>query len=152
MWISRKTDYTTRAVLALAVAQGETLNAEELARRVAVPEPFLKQILVQLRDAGVIRSVRGPTGGYRLNHSPEEITLEKIVRLFQGPLAPIACATRSEPEPCTMEVDCSLRSVWAEVRDTTIAILERTTFADLAARAGGRWVSVEPVGLARRPT
>lgn len=136
----------------MAVAEGETLNAEELARRVDVPEPFLKQILVQLRDAGVVRSVRGPAGGYRLNHAAEEITLEKIVRLFQGPLAPISCATRSEPEPCAMEVDCSLRSVWAEVRNTTIAILERTTFAGLAARAGGRWVPVELAEPARRPS
>jgi DNA-binding IscR family transcriptional regulator len=75
-----------------------------------------------------------------LNHTPEEITLERVVRLFQGPLAPIACATRSEPEPCPVELGCSMRDTWREVRDATIAILERTTFADLARRAGGVWV------------
>lgn len=143
MWISRKTDYATRAVLALAIAHGETINAEELARRVDVPEPFLKQIMIQLRDAGVVRSERGPAGGYRLNHDPSAISLDRIVRLFQGPLAPISCATRSAPEPCTMQECCALRAVWAEVRDFTIAILERTSFADLAARSGGRWTGVE---------
>jgi Rrf2 family protein len=143
MWISRKTDYATRAVLALAIADGDTLNAEELARRVDVPEPFLKQIMIQLRDAGVVRSERGPSGGYRLNRSPSEISLERIVRLFQGPLAPISCATRSEPEPCTMQHMCALRAVWVEVRDFTISILERTSFADLAANSGGRWTDVE---------
>src|SRR3990172_6953623 len=63
--------------------------------------------------------------------------LERVVRLFQGPLAPIACATRSEPEPCPMEIGCTLLDAWREVRDATIAILERKTFADLARRAGG---------------
>jgi Rrf2 family protein len=143
MWISRKTDYATRAVLALAIDEGRVLSAEELARRVDVPEPFLKQIMVQLRDAGVVRSERGPAGGYHLNHTAADISLERIVRLFQGPLAPISCATRSEPEPCTMEDMCALKSVWAEVRDVTIAILERTSFADLAAASGGRWTALE---------
>lgn len=144
MWISRKTDYATRAVLALAIAEGALLTAEELSRRVAVPESFMKQILTQLRGAGIVRSERGPAGGYRLNHSPSDITLERITRIFQGPLAPISCATRSEPEPCPMEVMCSLRATWAQVRDATIAILEETTFADLAERAGGRWTAPFP--------
>jgi DNA-binding IscR family transcriptional regulator len=77
-----------------------------------------------------------------LNHPPQEITLSRVVRLIQGPLAPISCATRHEPEPCPMEIGCSLRDTWAEVRDATIAILEATTFADLAARASGRWTEV----------
>lgn len=140
MWITRKTDYATRAVLALAIAEDRLVRAEELAKRVEVPEQFLKQILMQLREAGVVRSERGPSGGYRLNHPPEEITLERIVRIFQGQLAPIECATRSEPEFCPMQDWCSLRDVWWEVRDATISILERTTFAGLAARAKGRWL------------
>jgi len=153
MWITRKTDYATRAVLALSLAEGRALSAEEIANRVVVPESFLKQILMQLRDAGVLRSERGPSGGYRLNHAPSEISLERIIRIFEGPLAPIACATRHEAEICPMQVGCSLQAVWHEVRDATIAILERTTFADLAGRAGGRWSdpSVPPVGVVVSP-
>ena len=143
MWISRKTDYAARAMLALSISHGETMTADELAQRTDVPEAFLRQILVQMRDGGFIRSVRGPSGGYRLNHSPEEITLERIVRLFQGPLAPIPCATRSEPEPCSMAQGCAMQMVWADIREPTISILERMTFADLATRSSGRW---EPVG------
>lgn len=79
-------------------------------------------------------------GGYRLNKQPEEITLERIVRLFQGPLAPISCATRHAPEPCPMMLGCTLREVWEEVRDATIALLGGVTFGDLAARAGGAWI------------
>jgi Rrf2 family protein len=141
MWITRQTDYATRAVLALALAGDRApLKLRDLADRTSVPPAFLEQIMPQLRLAGVVRSERGPSGGYRLNHDPAEITLEHVVRVFQGQLAPIACATRSAPEPCPMEVACSLREVWTEVRDATIAILERVSFADLAQRAGGRWI------------
>jgi len=141
MWISKKTDYATRAVLALALApDGAPLKMREIAERTRVPESLLEQIMAQLRGAGIVRSDRGPNGGYRLNHAPEELTLERVVRLFQGPLAPIACATRSEPEACPMEVGCTLRDAWREVRDATIAILERRNFAELARRAGGPWV------------
>jgi Rrf2 family protein len=92
-----------------------------------------------LRTAGIVRSERGPAGGYRLNHAPEEITLERVVRLFQGQLAPIGYATRRSPDRCPKFVARSLRPAWAEVRDTTIEVLERTTFAELADRAGGTW-------------
>jgi Rrf2 family protein len=85
-----------------------------------------------LRSAGIVRSERGARGGYRLNKPPAEITVERVVRLFQGPLAPIGYATRRNPEPCPDLVAQSLRPVWAEVRDATIDILNRTTFADLA--------------------
>lgn len=148
MWISRRTDYATRAVLALTLAGGGPLKLEDLARRVAVPQSVLEQVMPVLRNAGIVRSERGPYGGYRLNKAPEEITLERVVRLFQGQLAPIGCATRHHPEPCPMTVACSLRHVWQEVRDATIAILGRTTFADLAKQAGGPWVDPSLVSAA----
>ena len=139
MWISRKTDYATRAVLALAIADGESLKSHQIAARTHIPPSFLEQIMAQLRGAGLVRSVRGPAGGYKLNHPPADISLERVVRLFQGPLAPIACATRSEPEFCPMDPGCSLKRTWAEVRDVTRVILERTNFADLAEQANGAW-------------
>lgn len=152
MWITRRTDYATRAVLALAITDDERpRKIQELAAATATPISVLEQVLPQLRAAGILRSERGPSGGYRLNHTPEELTLERVVRVFEGPLAPIACATRQEPEPCPMEVGCTLRDTWSEVRDATIAILERTTFADLAARAGGRWTAPAEVEVALSP-
>lgn len=139
MWISRRTDYATRAVLALTLADGGPMKLEELARRTATPRSVLEQLMPTLRIAGIVRSERGPSGGYRLNRAPEDITLERVVRLFQGQLAPIGCATRKNPEPCPMTVGCTLRQVWEEIRDETIALLARRTFADLASRAGGPW-------------
>ena len=139
MWVTRRTDYATRAILVLAIDGGGPLKLETIARRTAVPQSVLEQVLPTMRTAGIVRSERGPSGGYRLNNRPEEIKLERIVRLFQGPLAPISCATRHNPEPCPMMVGCTLRDVWEEVRDATIQLLEDVTFADLAARAGGPW-------------
>jgi Rrf2 family protein len=140
MWISRRTDYAGRAVLALALAPGnEPVKLHTISERTRVPSSVLEQVMLQLRNNGIVRSERGPEGGYRLNKDPADITLEDVVRLFQGPLAPISCATRKNPEPCPMTIGCSMRDVWEEVRDATIRILERTTFADLATRAGGPW-------------
>jgi len=94
-----------------------------------------------MRYAGLVRSERGRSGGYRLNRSPEGITLERVVRLFEGQVAPIACATRHEPELCPMMTGCPLRSVWTEVRDATIEILDGVKFAELAEQAGGPWMN-----------
>ena len=139
MWISRRTDYATRALLALALDGGGSMKLEALAQRTGAPQSVLEQVMPVMRSAGLIRSERGPSGGYRLNKAPEEITLERVVRLFQGQLAPIGYATRRSPDNAPKFVAESLRDTCGEVRDATIEILERTTFADLAERAGGRW-------------
>src|SRR5436190_8128248 len=147
MWISKRTDNATRTVLALALADvRRPMKLGELARRTAVPQSVLEQIMPTMRSAGIVRSERGVHGGYRLNRPPEEITLERVVRLFQGQLAPIGCATRSHPEPCPMTVACSLRAVWEDVRDATITLLSQTTFAELAERAAGPWRDPSQIG------
>ena len=137
MWVSRRTDYASRAVLALALADGGPLKLDQLAEETEAPRSVLEQVMPVLRAAGIVRSARGPEGGYRLNHPPAEITLERVVRLFEGQLAPIGYATRNEPDPCPEIVERSLKETWSEVRDATIASLGRATCADLAARARG---------------
>jgi Rrf2 family cysteine metabolism transcriptional repressor len=137
MWISRRTDYATRAVLALALAEGGPRKIADIARDAEVSQSVLEQVLPIMRTAGLVRSERGPAGGYRLNHPPEAITLERVVRLFQGQLAPIGYATRRSPDPCPEIVSRALLPTWVEVRDATIEILSKTTFAELARRAKG---------------
>jgi Rrf2 family protein len=140
VWISKRTDYAARVVLALALDRSsQPVSVEELSHRTQVPQTTLEQLMPPMRRDGIIRSVRGRYGGYLLNHPPEDITLERVVRLFEGQLAPIGCATRSNPEPCEMTIGCSMRTVWQDLRDVILDRLERTTFADLAARAGGPW-------------
>jgi Rrf2 family protein len=134
MWVSRRTDYATRAVLSLAMADG-ALNLDQLAETTEAPRSVLEQVMPRLRTAGIVRSVRGPGGGYRLNHPPEDLTLERVVRVFEGQLAPIGYATRHEPDPCPAIVARSLRPAWEEVRDATITILDRINFGALAEAA-----------------
>jgi Rrf2 family transcriptional regulator, cysteine metabolism repressor len=135
VWVSRRTDYATRALLVLALEEGGPLKLDEIASRTESPRSVLEQVMPVLRTAGIVRAERGPRGGYRLNHPPEELTLERVIRLFQGPLAPIGYATRKNPDEAPEIVERSLKETWAEVRDATIEILGRTTFADLADRA-----------------
>ena len=140
MWVTMTTDYATRVVLALSLATGDRpLTRDELARRTQAPPTMLDQVLPVLRRDGVVRSQRGRYGGYRLNHDPATITLERVVRLFEGQLAPIECATRSNPGVCPVEDGCTMQGVWEVVRDRVIAELAAVTFADLAADAGGVW-------------
>ena len=134
MWVTRRTDYATRAVLALAMAD-DALNLDELAEATEAPRSVLEQVMPALRAAGIVRSVRGPGGGYRLNHPPAELTLERVVRVFEGQLAPIGYATRHEPDPCPAIVARSLRPAWEQVRDATISILGGISFGDLAEAA-----------------
>jgi Rrf2 family protein len=135
VWISRRTDYATRAVLALAIGDGGPLKLDEIAELSGAPRSVLEQVMPTLRTAGIVRSGRGPGGGYTLNRPPAEITLERVVRLFQGQLAPIGYATRHRPDPAPRIAQESLRPVWEEVRDATIEILQRTTFDELARAA-----------------
>ena len=135
MWVSRRTDYASRAILALALADGGPLKLDELAEATEAPRSVLEQVMPVLRNAGIVRSARGPEGGYRLNKPADEITLERVVRLFEGQLAPIGYATRHEPDPCPEIVARSLKETWVEVRDATIDILGRATFGELAVRA-----------------
>ena len=134
MWVTRRTDYATRAVLALAMAD-DALSLDDLAEATEAPRSVLEQVMPALRASGIVRSVRGPGGGYRLNHRPEELTLERVVRVFEGQLAPIGYATRHEPDPCPVIVARSLRPAWEQVRDATISILGGITFAGLAEAA-----------------
>jgi Rrf2 family transcriptional regulator, cysteine metabolism repressor len=134
MWVTRRTDYATRAVLALAISE-DALSLDDLTETTDAPRSVLEQVMPTLRAAGIVRSVRGPGGGYRLNHPPAELTLERVVRVFQGQLAPIGYATRHEPDPCPAIVSRSLRPAWEQVRDATITILSGITFGDLAEAA-----------------
>lgn len=153
IWISKRTDYATRAVLALAIVGSERpTTLDELAERTDVPTTVLSQVMPTLRSAGIVRAQRGQHGGYVLNHDPADITLEEVVRLFEGQLAPISCATRKHPDPCSMTAGCTLRHVWEQVRDDTIRLLAERSFADLARDAGGPWVEVPGPGSASSTT
>lgn len=145
MQVSAKTDYALRAVLELAASAGDRPRpVEELAQAQAIPVSFLKNILVQLRSAGIVRSRRGPEGGYQLAQPADRISLASVIRAVEGPLVGV----RGErPEGVTYSGPAeSLREVWIAVRVNLREVLEEVTVADVAA---GR-LPAEVVALTRR--
>jgi Rrf2 family protein len=141
--LSRKARYALRALHALTAdeARGPVLIAE-LAERERIPRKFLELILLELRNAGILRSKKGKGGGYALARAPEQITLGQVIRVIDGPLAPIPCVSERaymRCEECVDEESCGTRMVMKEVRDAIAKILDGTTLADVrerVARAG----------------
>lgn len=107
----------------------KTIAAEE-----RIPQKFLELILLELRDAGYLGSRPGKGGGYTLQRAPDAIHLGHVIRLIDGPLAPIQCVSQTAYKPCADCIDertCVLRKVMKEVRDATAEILEQTTLQQL---------------------
>lgn len=134
MKLSKRGEYGLRALQDLARLHGKgPIPNRELARRNNIPNRFLEQIMLTLKHGQLVRSQKGPHGGYYLARSPEQITLAQAVRLLDGPLAPVSCVSEVAFEPCgcpDME-RCGLRRVMQEVRDTVAQMMEDTTLADL---------------------
>ena len=136
MKLSKRGEYGLRALQDLAAHYGEgPIPNKDLAERNNIPSRFLEQILLTLKHGQIVRSQKGPRGGYYLARPPQQITLAEAVRLLDGPLAPISCVSETAFEPCgcpDMEA-CGLRRVMKEVRDAVAEMMESTTLADLVA-------------------
>ena len=101
-----------------------------------IPQKYLEQILLALKNAGLLNSKKGMHGGYYLAKEPDEINLGQIVRVLDGPLAPIRCVSQMAYEPCDCrdEDTCGLRLIMLDVRNAIADILENTTLADMRNR------------------
>ena len=134
MKISKRGEYGLRALQDLAMHHGEgPVPNRTLAERNHIPSRFLEQILLTLKHGQIVRSQKGPQGGYYLARAPQRITLAEIVRLLDGPLAPISCVSETAYEPCGCPdtKTCGLKRVMQKVRDVVAGIMESTTLADL---------------------
>ena len=138
MRVSTRGDYASRALLSLALHGGENpTSVRDIAERTALPQPYLEQILLALKGAGLVRSKRGVGGGYVLARAPEEISLAQIVSAVDGP---IAAGDFGEPHAdgaCDHEGQCVLLAVWADVGETIRTHLQSFSLADMVARARG---------------
>jgi Rrf2 family protein len=137
MRLSKRGEYGLRAMIDLATWQGEPpVQIKEISDRQQIPAKFLEQILLSLKNAGLLHSKMGVGGGYYLAKDPQEISLGHIVRVLDGPLAPIRCVSQLAYEPCGCpdEETCGLRLVMLDVRNAITDILDNTTLADVAAR------------------
>lgn len=137
MNLTTKGEYASRAVLDLAIhyEQGPA-RIEDIARRQHIPKKYLEQVLLALKNAGLVYSVRGRDGGYQLARPPEEIMLGEVIRATDGPLAPISCVSQTAYRPCTCPdpATCGLRTVWMEVRDAIAEVLDHTSMATIRRR------------------
>ncbi|MBM3295484.1 MAG: Rrf2 family transcriptional regulator [Candidatus Aminicenantes bacterium] len=135
MRLSTKGEYASRAMLELALRHGDPpVHIREISEAQDIPERFLEQILLQLKRFGYLRSRKGPNGGYTLAKPPDRISVAEVIRVMDGPLAPIGCVSVTAHEVCPRERFCGLKGLWKETRDSIAAILEGTSFADLASR------------------
>jgi Rrf2 family cysteine metabolism transcriptional repressor len=136
MKLSTKGEYGSRAMLELALHHDEgALHIRDISAAQDIPERFLEQILLQLKRAGYLRSKKGPKGGYFLAKPPSRISVAEVIRVMDGPLAPIDCVSVTAHESCPREAFCGLKGLWKEVRDAVAEILERTTFEEMAERS-----------------
>ena len=136
MKLSKRGEYALRALIDFGIAHElgrPLLKIGELVEKERLPVKFLEQILTQLRGAGYIETKRGKSGGYFLAKSAKEISLGHVIRLIDGPLAPISCVSVTAYEKCTCpdEAHCGLRMLMLDVRNAIARILDRYVLADV---------------------
>ena len=133
--LTKKGKYGLKALVHLARSEpGKAVQVAEIAAHENISKKFLDAIMRDLKNAGFVRSWKGPGGGFALSRPAAEIFVGPVVRALDGPLAPIACASRTAYQPCDDCGDlttCSVRIVMAEVRDAMAEVLDRTTLADM---------------------
>jgi Rrf2 family protein len=140
MRLSKRGEYGLRAMIILAHAYNESPDAmvqiKEISEQDKIPAKYLEQILLALKNAGLLQSRMGIGGGYYLARQPQDINLGQIIRILDGPLAPIRCVSQMAYEPCGCpdERTCGLRMVMGDVRNAIADILENTTLADVTKR------------------
>ncbi len=139
MKLSKRGGYGIKALIELASdsAEPNIIQIREIAERENIPVKFLEQILLTLKNAGILHSRLGVSGGYYLARPADEITLGQIIRTLDGTLAPIRCVSKIAYERCVCpdEASCGLRQVMQEVRNAIADVLDNTTLADAARRS-----------------
>jgi Rrf2 family protein len=136
MKLTKRGEYALRALIDLAIAREagrDLLPLKEVAARENIPLPFLEQIFAQLREAGIVDGKRGKHGGFFLARPPTNIYMGEIVRLIDGPLAPIACVSQTAYKKCSCpdEDHCGLRLLMLDVRNAIADILDRYSLAQV---------------------
>jgi Rrf2 family protein len=134
--LTMKTKYALKALAVLARAnKDEPMLIADIAERENLPKKFLELILRELKQHGILESRKGRGGGYHLRRRPEDISLASVIRILDGPLAPVPCLSQTayrRCDGCADERTCGIRLVLKELHQANLRILESTTLADLA--------------------
>jgi Rrf2 family protein len=133
--LTNKAKYGIKALISLGKQYGkESLLISEISDGQNIPKKFLEVILLELKNDGYLQSKTGKSGGYKLIRKPDNIILGDVIRLFDGPLAPVRCASITEYLPCEDCIDvkhCKVRRLMKEVRDAISGVLDEKTLADI---------------------
>jgi len=137
--VSTRGDYASRALLSLALhdGEGQPTSVRDIAERTGLPQPYLEQILLALKGAGLVRSKRGVGGGYVLARSPADLTLGQIVSAVEGPIQAGDFGEPHQNGACDHEGQCVLLAVWSDVGEYMRRHLDSFTLADMVERARG---------------
>lgn len=132
MRVSAKELYGLRAMSEFARHFGKgPLSLTEVAKTQGISQPYLEQIAIDLRRAGLLCSKRGAQGGYYLACTPEATTAGDVIRALEGSILPVQCVAEHKCTPCSIQDGCSARSIWEQVRDRLVETLDSITLADL---------------------
>jgi Rrf2 family protein len=151
---STRGEYGLRMMMDLARHYGQGPQPlSEVARHEALPATYLEQLVGKLRKAGLVQSRQGAHGGYELCRPPAEITVGQVMRILEGPISPMICATEGETGPiCDRQYFCSANLVWERVRDSVAQALDSLTLADLVpSRAPIDGTRVIPIQAVKPP-
>jgi len=133
--LSKKTKYAIKALIVLGRNYGkEPMQILRIAEEENIPKKFLEQILLEMRNAGMLYSKKGAGGGYSLNKAPEDIRLSQVMRLIDGPIALLPCVSLNfyrRCDECKSEEVCGIRDVFVDVRNAMLQILNDTSVADI---------------------
>ncbi|MFA5292856.1 MAG: Rrf2 family transcriptional regulator [Phycisphaerae bacterium] len=134
MKLSTRTRYGMRALLELAIAHNAgPLQIKVIAERQNISNKYLEQLVSMLKTAGLVRSIRGPHGGYVLSRPPEEIELSDVFRTLEGPVLTVECVENENL--CQSHADCATRNLWVQMNDAILGVLENKTLRDLVEMA-----------------
>jgi Rrf2 family transcriptional regulator, cysteine metabolism repressor len=132
MNISQKCQYALRATFELAKRSSEKpVSSVEIAKKQAIPPRFLESILAQLKQAGLVQSRRGASGGYVLALPAAEITVGDIIRRIDGPLDPVRCIAGSSGKACPLLGNCAFEGLWERSKNAVSEVYDSTTLDDL---------------------
>ena len=141
MWVSTKAQYGMRALVEVAVGGDRPTSLKTVAERQNLSYPYLEQIFGVLRRAGIVESVRGARGGYRVARDPAAVTALDVVELLEGSVAPVECI--DDADACGRTGACSTEPLWRDVDAAVRRVLGGTTLADLMSER--RLLNIEPL-------
>jgi Rrf2 family protein len=147
---STRGEYGVRMMVELARHHGAgPISLTEMADHEALPRPYLEQLVVSLREAGLVHSTRGAHGGYELTREPSEIRMGEVIRALEGPIAPMICASEDPAHAgiCERMGFCNVNHLWVTVRTAISSALDSITLADLAAPRPSHPFHARPVSV-----